>query len=111
MSVALISARAPAISACPTRRIFLFHAFCHLLRFYQRPNSVIGDVPIAPALEGVLANARRGRDPKCSASENGCRLRMEMIARQILAIVAPTLARRVRRWIFHLGGLGFVPLG
>jgi membrane protein YqaA with SNARE-associated domain len=34
-----------------------------------------------------------------------------MIARQILAIVAPTLARSVRRWIFHLGGLGFIPLG
>jgi membrane protein YqaA with SNARE-associated domain len=34
-----------------------------------------------------------------------------MIARQILAIVAPTVARSVRRWIFHLGGLGFIPLG
>src|SRR6201987_4281198 len=34
-----------------------------------------------------------------------------MITRQILAIVAPTLARSVRRWIFHLGGLGFIPLG
>src|ERR1041385_483200 len=34
-----------------------------------------------------------------------------MIARQILAIVAPTVAHSVRRWIFHLGGLGFIPLG
>jgi membrane protein YqaA with SNARE-associated domain len=34
-----------------------------------------------------------------------------MIARQILATVAPTVARNVRRWIFHLGGLGFIPLG
>src|SRR6202158_2840255 len=34
-----------------------------------------------------------------------------MITRQIFAIVAPTLARSVRRWIFHLGGLGFIPLG
>jgi hypothetical protein len=34
-----------------------------------------------------------------------------MIARQILAIVAPTVARGVRRWIFHVGGLGFIPLG
>ena len=34
-----------------------------------------------------------------------------MISRQILAIVAPTVARSVRRWIFHLGGLGFIPLG
>src|SRR4030095_11765743 len=34
-----------------------------------------------------------------------------MITRQILAIVAPTVARGVRRWIFQLGGLGFIPLG
>jgi len=34
-----------------------------------------------------------------------------MLIRQILAIVAPTLARSFRRWIFHLGGLGFIPLG
>jgi membrane protein YqaA with SNARE-associated domain len=30
---------------------------------------------------------------------------------QIIAAVAPTLARSLRRWIFHLGGLGFIPLG
>jgi membrane protein YqaA with SNARE-associated domain len=34
-----------------------------------------------------------------------------MLTRQILAIAAPTLARSFRRWIFHLGGLGFIPLG
>lgn len=34
-----------------------------------------------------------------------------MLTRQIFAIVAPTIARSVRRWIFHLGGLGFIPLG
>ncbi|HXA05853.1 MAG TPA: VTT domain-containing protein [Bryobacteraceae bacterium] len=34
-----------------------------------------------------------------------------MLTRQILAIVAPTIARSMRRWIFHLGGLGFIPLG
>jgi len=34
-----------------------------------------------------------------------------MIARQILAIAAPTAARSLRRWTFHLGGLGFIPLG
>jgi membrane protein YqaA with SNARE-associated domain len=34
-----------------------------------------------------------------------------MIARQILAIAAPTVARSLRHWIFHLGGLGFIPLG
>jgi membrane protein YqaA with SNARE-associated domain len=34
-----------------------------------------------------------------------------MLTRHILAIVAPTVARSMRRWIFHLGGLGFIPLG
>jgi membrane protein YqaA with SNARE-associated domain len=34
-----------------------------------------------------------------------------MISRQILVIAAPTVARSARRWIFHLGGLGFIPLG
>ena len=34
-----------------------------------------------------------------------------MIAGQILAIVAPTAARSLRRWTFHLGRLGFIPLG
>lgn len=28
-----------------------------------------------------------------------------------LAIATPTLARSFRHWIFHLGGLGFIPLG
>ena len=31
--------------------------------------------------------------------------------REIFAIAAPTVARSLRRWIFHLGGLGFIPLG
>jgi membrane protein YqaA with SNARE-associated domain len=35
----------------------------------------------------------------------------KMLMHQILAIAAPTLARSFRRWIFHLGGLGFIPLG
>ena len=34
-----------------------------------------------------------------------------MLTRQILAIAGPTVARSLRRWIFHLGGLGFIPLG
>lgn len=34
-----------------------------------------------------------------------------MLTRQILAFAAPTLAHSFRRWIFHLGGLGFIPLG
>jgi membrane protein YqaA with SNARE-associated domain len=34
-----------------------------------------------------------------------------MLHCQVIAAVAPTLARSLRRWIFHLGGLGFIPLG
>jgi len=34
-----------------------------------------------------------------------------MFMYQILVFAAPTVARVVRRWIFHLGGLGFIPLG
>jgi len=34
-----------------------------------------------------------------------------MLTRQIIAFAAPTLARSLRRWVFHLGGLGFIPLG
>lgn len=34
-----------------------------------------------------------------------------MFARHIVAFAAPTVARVLRRWIFHLGGLGFIPLG
>ena len=34
-----------------------------------------------------------------------------MITHKILVIVAPTVVRSVRGWIFQLGGLGFIPLG
>jgi membrane protein YqaA with SNARE-associated domain len=34
-----------------------------------------------------------------------------MPALTILAAVAPTAARSVRHWIFHLGAAGFIPLG
>jgi len=34
-----------------------------------------------------------------------------MLTHQILAILSLTAARNLRRWIFHLGGLGFIPLG
>src|ERR1700694_6306453 len=34
-----------------------------------------------------------------------------MLARRILTFAAPTVARSMRRWIFHLGVLGFIPLG
>ena len=34
-----------------------------------------------------------------------------MHALTILAAVAPTAARSVRHWIFHLGAAGFIPLG
>jgi membrane protein YqaA with SNARE-associated domain len=46
-----------------------------------------------------------------SACENGCGPRMKILTQQIIAIAAPTVARSLRRWIFHLGGLGFIPLG
>jgi membrane protein YqaA with SNARE-associated domain len=35
----------------------------------------------------------------------------KMLPLHALAIVKPTLARSFRRWIYHLGGLGFIPLG
>jgi membrane protein YqaA with SNARE-associated domain len=34
-----------------------------------------------------------------------------MLTRQTLAMVAPRVARSLNRWVFHLGGLGFIPLG
>jgi len=34
-----------------------------------------------------------------------------MFTLQLLAAAAPTLAHSFRRWIFHLGALGFIPLG
>jgi membrane protein YqaA with SNARE-associated domain len=34
-----------------------------------------------------------------------------MLIHHILSFAAPTAARTFRRWIFHLGGLGFIPLG
>jgi membrane protein YqaA with SNARE-associated domain len=34
-----------------------------------------------------------------------------MFMHHILDLAAPTAARSFRRWIFHLGGLGFIPLG
>src|SRR5580693_7185847 len=34
-----------------------------------------------------------------------------MLTRQMVALAAPTVAHSFRRWIFHLGGLGFIPLG
>jgi membrane protein DedA with SNARE-associated domain len=35
----------------------------------------------------------------------------KMLTREIVAMAVPTVARSFRRWIFHLGGLGFIPLG
>jgi membrane protein YqaA with SNARE-associated domain len=35
----------------------------------------------------------------------------KMLTSQILAIISPAVVRYARRWIFHLGGLGFIPLG
>jgi membrane protein YqaA with SNARE-associated domain len=34
-----------------------------------------------------------------------------MVHRLLIAAFAPTLAHSARRWLYHLGGLGFIPLG
>ena len=34
-----------------------------------------------------------------------------IIAGHVIAALLPTVARSVRRWLFHLGGLGLIPLG
>jgi membrane protein YqaA with SNARE-associated domain len=34
-----------------------------------------------------------------------------MLAHHIWALAGPAAARGFRRWLFHLGGLGFIPLG
>jgi membrane protein YqaA with SNARE-associated domain len=34
-----------------------------------------------------------------------------MLSTHIIATVAPTIAHNVRRWIYQLGGVGFIPLG
>jgi membrane protein YqaA with SNARE-associated domain len=34
-----------------------------------------------------------------------------MLTLMTIASAAPTVARSVRHWIYHLGGLGFIPLG
>src|SRR5271155_3481446 len=34
-----------------------------------------------------------------------------MLHHLLIAAAKPTLARRTRHWIYHLGGLGFIPLG
>jgi membrane protein YqaA with SNARE-associated domain len=34
-----------------------------------------------------------------------------MITSHLIAALLPTAARSVRRWLFHLGGLGLIPLG
>jgi membrane protein YqaA with SNARE-associated domain len=34
-----------------------------------------------------------------------------MLTRLLIAAATPTVARSLRRWIYHLGALGFIPLG
>ena len=34
-----------------------------------------------------------------------------MITGHVIAVLLPTAARSARRWLFHLGGLGLIPLG
>lgn len=46
-----------------------------------------------------------------AACKNGAPDHRKMFHRLLIAVATPTLAHSARRWIFHLGGLGFVPLG
>src|SRR5277367_5802743 len=46
-----------------------------------------------------------------AACKNRWSDRPKMVHRLLIAVAAPTLAHSARRWIFHLGGLGFIPLG
>ena len=36
---------------------------------------------------------------------------MGIIAGHVIGVLQPTVVRSVRRWLFHLGGLGLIPLG
>jgi membrane protein YqaA with SNARE-associated domain len=45
------------------------------------------------------------------ACKNGCSRWLNMFDRLLIAYIAPSVARSTRRWIFHLGALGFIPLG
>jgi membrane protein YqaA with SNARE-associated domain len=46
-----------------------------------------------------------------AACKNGAPDHRKMFHRLLIAVATPTLAHSARRWIFHLGGLGFIPLG
>jgi membrane protein DedA with SNARE-associated domain len=39
------------------------------------------------------------------------RLALANVIGQVIAALKPTAARSVRRWLFHLGGVGLIPLG
>jgi membrane protein YqaA with SNARE-associated domain len=45
------------------------------------------------------------------ASKNAARYARGGISSNLFALTAPTAARSVKRWIYALGGLGFIPLG
>jgi membrane protein YqaA with SNARE-associated domain len=49
-------------------------------------------------------------DARCM-QEWGAQSRRKMLYRLLIAFAAPTLAHSARRWLYHLGGLGFIPLG
>src|ERR1700685_3114659 len=46
-----------------------------------------------------------------AACENRRRHSKRMLTGLLIAAAKPTVAHSVRRWIFHLGALGFIPLG
>jgi membrane protein YqaA with SNARE-associated domain len=41
----------------------------------------------------------------------GRSFREKMLHRLLITVASPTLAHSARRWLYHLGGLGFIPLG
>jgi membrane protein YqaA with SNARE-associated domain len=62
-----------------------------------------------------LANSGRVIEASLHFIRRGSRARIGghfgMLAHYIFALSAPAVARGLRRWLFHLGGLGFIPLG
>jgi membrane protein YqaA with SNARE-associated domain len=75
---------------------------------------VVVQLTFQPALDDNPNNGRgnlmaRGRHAPLHA-RMGAGFK-KMLSLHILATATPTLARNFRRWVYHLGGLGFIPLG
>lgn len=59
----------------------------------------------------ILAGSKRVYDSSASSGQRGNPGYAEMINSRIIGALLPTAARTMRRWLFHLGGLGLIPLG